>query len=103
MGRETIGEVWDGLEYPQKGSRRVGGPSRRSRASRGKLGEVRDGTRDFPGGPGWVVGPLWTSGTVRGHSGWSRTSRGPSGWFGTSRETLGKVLDGSEDPQGGSG
>ena len=29
-GRETLGEVWDGLEDPREGPRRFGGPTRRS-------------------------------------------------------------------------
>ena len=41
-GRDTLGEVWDGLGDPRGGPERVGGPSGRSRTVGGSRGEVRE-------------------------------------------------------------
>ena len=79
MGRRTHGEVENGLRAPRGGLERVGRPLGRSemgqrthgevRDGLGTLVEVRDGSGDYQGGPGRVVG----------QSGRSRTGRWPFG------------------------
>ena len=79
--------------------RRVKEPSRKSSTVQGTLREVRDGSGDPRGDPGWVgvsrVGP----GRVKRPLGKSRTGRGPFQRTGTGRWILGEVRDGSEDPE----
>ena len=43
-GRETLGEVRDGLKDPRGGPGRFVQPSERSGMGRGSLGKVRDGS-----------------------------------------------------------
>ena len=46
MGRETLGEVWDGLGNARGGPGWIEGPSGKSGTGRGMLVEVRDGSWD---------------------------------------------------------
>ena len=82
MGRETIGEVWDGLWDLWRCSGRFVRPSGKTGTDRETLGEVQTG---------------------QGPSARYRTNCGTSGRSGMGRGNLGEVRDGSWDPQGGPG
>ena len=95
MGRETLGEVWNGSGDLRGGTGRVAGPSERFGTGWKTSPEVRDGSEEPTKGSGWFGGPYQRSGMGRGTLGEVRYgSRDPRGLFGMVRVTIGEVCDG---------